>query len=106
MDELETLMAMADVIGVPPAVTALPRARPHIRRGAFEPAPPARDSAPDAGKEGMRAVLIGDYRTVSPPSPKIEFIDRRAGRRRGAGARKVWPGNCPPRSDHNPKVVR
>jgi hypothetical protein len=69
IDELETLMAMADVIGVPPAETALPRAGLLSRRGGFEPAlavdNPALAADTEAAPDGrMRAAPIGDYRTV------------------------------------------
>ena len=62
-DAIETLMAMADVIGVPPAEMALPRAGLLFRRGAFAPDETATDisAVPDGG---MRAVPIGDYRAV------------------------------------------
>jgi tetratricopeptide (TPR) repeat protein len=59
IDELETLMAKADAIGVPPAETALLNARLLFRRGAFEPALAAAKSAPEAGDGGARAQLIG-----------------------------------------------
>jgi hypothetical protein len=62
IDALETPMAMADVIGVPPAEMALPRAGLLSRRGAFEPALAADNEAASDG--GMRAAPIGDYRTV------------------------------------------
>jgi hypothetical protein len=55
---------MADVIGVPPAETALPRAWLLFRRGAFSPALAANDSARDVGSGVMRAALIGDYGAV------------------------------------------
>jgi hypothetical protein len=62
IDALEMLMAMADVIGAPPAETGLPRAGLLFRRGVFEPALAADiEAAPDGG---MRAAPIGDYRTV------------------------------------------
>lgn len=62
IDALETPMAMADVIGAPPAETFLPRAGLLSRRGAFEPAPAAaNEAAPDGD---MRAVPLGDYRAV------------------------------------------
>jgi hypothetical protein len=57
-NELESPMAMADVIGVPPAETALPRAMPLSSRGAFEPIA-TNDCAP-----GIRAMPIGDYRVL------------------------------------------
>jgi tetratricopeptide (TPR) repeat protein len=59
IDELETLMVKADAIGVPPAETALLRARLLYRRGAFEAALTAAGSAPEAGDGGARAQLIG-----------------------------------------------
>jgi tetratricopeptide (TPR) repeat protein len=59
IDELETLMAKADAIGVPPAETALLRARLLCRRGAFEAAMAAARAAPEAGDGGARAELIG-----------------------------------------------
>jgi tetratricopeptide (TPR) repeat protein len=59
IDELETLMVKADAIGVPPAETALLRARLLFRRGAFEAALAAARSAPEAGDGGARAQLIG-----------------------------------------------
>jgi hypothetical protein len=62
IDALETPMTMADVIGVPPAETDLPRAGLLSRRGAFEPALAADNEAVPDG--GMRAASIGDYRTV------------------------------------------
>jgi hypothetical protein len=62
IDALEMLMAMADVIGAPPAETGLPRAGLLFRRGVFEPALAAdNEAAPDGG---MRAAPIGDYRIV------------------------------------------
>jgi len=59
IDELETLMVKADAIGVPPADSALLRARLLFRRGAFEPALAAARSAPETGDGGARAELIG-----------------------------------------------
>jgi tetratricopeptide (TPR) repeat protein len=59
IDELETLMVKADAIGVPPAETALLRARLLYRRGAFEAALAAARSAPETGDGGARAQLIG-----------------------------------------------
>jgi hypothetical protein len=61
MDELETLMAMADVIGVPPAETALQRVGHLFRRGAFEPALTTIKPAPEVMSGGLRATPIGDY---------------------------------------------
>jgi hypothetical protein len=57
-NELESPMAMADVIGVPPAETALPSAMPLSSRGAFEPI------ATNDDVHGMRAAPLGDYRIV------------------------------------------
>ncbi|HYJ53245.1 MAG TPA: sulfotransferase, partial [Allosphingosinicella sp.] len=59
IDELETLIARAESLGVPPADTALPRARLAFRRGAFEDALAAARAAPDAADGGARAELIG-----------------------------------------------
>ena len=71
IDELETLMVKADAIGVPPAESALLRARLLIRRGAFEPALATAISAPESADGGVRAELIGriadrlgDHRTA------------------------------------------
>ena len=72
-DAIETLMAMADVIGVPPAEMALPRAGLLFRRGAFAPYVTAADisAAPDGG---MRAVPIGDYRAVFAAFSRINAL--------------------------------
>ena len=59
LDELETLMVKADAISVPPADSALLRARLLFRRGSFELALEAANSAPETGDGGARAELIG-----------------------------------------------
>lgn len=58
-DELETLIARAEDLGVPPADTALARARLLFRRGAFGAALAALHSAPDSADGGARAELVG-----------------------------------------------
>jgi len=58
IDELESPVAMADVIGVPPAETTLPRAGPDTRRGAFETL-----SANNCDHQPL-AATAGDYRAV------------------------------------------
>jgi tetratricopeptide (TPR) repeat protein len=59
IDEFESLMVTADAIGVPPAETALLRARLLFRRGALPQALAAARSAPETGDGGARAQLIG-----------------------------------------------
>ena len=51
-DALETPMAMADVIGDPPAETVVPRAWLLFRRGAFQPMSAAARSPAQAARMG------------------------------------------------------
>ena len=59
IDEVEPLMARAMAVGVPPAETALLRARLLLRRGEIEAALATARSAPEAADGGARAELIG-----------------------------------------------
>jgi hypothetical protein len=79
IDELESPVAMADVIGVPPAETALPRAEPVSRRGAFEPV------SANVSKQELRAAIVGDYRAVFAAFAALDRFDEEAERIRRHG---------------------